>query len=180
MNPATSVRGPKHVVTKGATAVLTPAETRALLDRIDTGTLVGLRDRALLSVMVFGFARVTHYLVRGDARGVRRRQRPRGHAGATLPERGPCGAAERSAAGAARRPGDDRAGPRGRRSGPWSLRGPDRERADAGGLRAGGESRRVSAGRPKHVVTKGTTPVLTPAETREPRGTLVGCATARF
>ena len=59
VNPAASVRGPKHVVTKGATPVLTPAETRELLDRIDTGTLVGLRDRALLSVMVFSFARVS-------------------------------------------------------------------------------------------------------------------------
>ena len=59
VNPAASVRGPKHVVTKGATPVLTPAETRALLDRIDTGTLVGLRDRALLSVMVYSFARVS-------------------------------------------------------------------------------------------------------------------------
>ena len=53
------MRGPKHVVTKGATPVLTPAETRELLDRIDTETLVGLRDRALLSVMVFSFARVS-------------------------------------------------------------------------------------------------------------------------
>ena len=59
VNPAASVRGPKHVVTKGATPVLTPAETRVLLDRIDTGTLVGLRDRALLSVMVYSFARVS-------------------------------------------------------------------------------------------------------------------------
>ena len=59
VNPAASVRGPKHVVTKGATPVLTPAEARALLDGIDTGTLVGLRDRALLSVMVFSFARVS-------------------------------------------------------------------------------------------------------------------------
>ena len=58
-NPAAAVRGPKHVVTKGATPVLTPAETRALLDRIDTGTRVGLRDRALLSVMVYSFARVS-------------------------------------------------------------------------------------------------------------------------
>ena len=49
------MRGPKHVVTKGAT----PAERRALLDRIDLGSLVGLRDRALLSVMVYSFARVS-------------------------------------------------------------------------------------------------------------------------
>ena len=33
VNPAASVRGPRHVVTKSATSVLTPAETRALLER---------------------------------------------------------------------------------------------------------------------------------------------------
>ena len=59
VNPASAVRGPKHVVTKGATPVLTPAETRSLLDGIDAGSLVGLRDRALLSVMVYSFARVS-------------------------------------------------------------------------------------------------------------------------
>ena len=59
VNPAAAVRGPKHVVTKGATPVLTPAETRSLLDGIDPGSLVGLRDRALLSVMVYSFARVS-------------------------------------------------------------------------------------------------------------------------
>ena len=32
VNPAAAVRGPKHVVTKGATPVLTPAEARKLLD----------------------------------------------------------------------------------------------------------------------------------------------------
>ena len=59
VNPAAAVRGPKHVVTKGATPVLTPAETRSLLDGIDAGSLVGLRDRALLSVMVYSFACVS-------------------------------------------------------------------------------------------------------------------------
>ena len=59
VNPAAAVRGPKHVVTKGATPVLTPAEPRSLLDGIDAGSLVGLRDRALLSVMVYSFARVS-------------------------------------------------------------------------------------------------------------------------
>ena len=62
VNPAAAVRGPKHVVTKGATPVLTPAETRSLLDGIDAGSLVGLRDRALLSVMVYSFARVSAVL----------------------------------------------------------------------------------------------------------------------
>ena len=51
VNPAAAVRGPKHVVTKGATPVLSPAEARKLLETIDMGTLAGLRDRALLSVM---------------------------------------------------------------------------------------------------------------------------------
>src|SRR5207302_7524380 len=49
---------PTHVVKRGKTPVLTPAEARALLDSIDVSTVVGLRDRALLSVMVFTFARV--------------------------------------------------------------------------------------------------------------------------
>ena len=58
-NPATSVRGPTHVVRTGKTPVLQPAEARLLLDTIDTATLRGLRDRALLSVMVYSFARVS-------------------------------------------------------------------------------------------------------------------------
>ena len=59
VNPAAAVRGPKHVVTTGATPVLSPAEARRLLEAIDTGTLVGLRDRALVSVMLYSFARVS-------------------------------------------------------------------------------------------------------------------------
>ena len=39
VNPAAAVRGPKHVVTNGATPVLSPAEARRLLKAIDTGTL---------------------------------------------------------------------------------------------------------------------------------------------
>ena len=61
-NPAAAVRGPKLVVTKGATPVLTPAEARKLLEHIDTGTLAGLRDRALFSVMLYSFARVSAVL----------------------------------------------------------------------------------------------------------------------
>jgi integrase len=57
-NPATSVRGPKHVVKRGKTPVLTADEARKLLDSIDTSTLVGLRDRALIGVMIYSFARV--------------------------------------------------------------------------------------------------------------------------
>ena len=39
VNPAAAVRGPKHVVTKGATPVLSPAEARKLLETLDTGAL---------------------------------------------------------------------------------------------------------------------------------------------
>lgn len=57
-NPATAVRGPKHSVKRGKTPVLGPAEARQLLDHIDTGTQVGLRDRALIGLMVYSFARI--------------------------------------------------------------------------------------------------------------------------
>ena len=58
-NPAASVRGPKHVVKVGKTPVLQPDEARGLLDSIDVRDLSGLRDRALLGVMVYSFARVS-------------------------------------------------------------------------------------------------------------------------
>jgi site-specific recombinase XerD len=57
-NPAHAVRGPKHVVTKGKTPVLTAEETRALFDGIPPDTLVDKRDRALMAAMFFTFARV--------------------------------------------------------------------------------------------------------------------------
>jgi site-specific recombinase XerD len=57
-NPAGSVRGPSHVVKSGKTPVLAPEEARALIDRIEITTPAGLRDRALISLMVFSFARI--------------------------------------------------------------------------------------------------------------------------
>jgi len=59
MNPASSVRGPTHVVKKGKTPVLTADEARQLIESIDCSTAVGLRDRALIGVMVYSFARVS-------------------------------------------------------------------------------------------------------------------------
>ncbi len=59
VNPATSVRGPTHVVRRGTTPILSAAETRQLLNAIDTRDLSGLRDRALIATMVFTFARVS-------------------------------------------------------------------------------------------------------------------------
>ena len=58
VNPAHAVRGPKHVVKKGRTPVLEGDEARALLAAIDTSTLTGLRDRALIGVMLYTFARI--------------------------------------------------------------------------------------------------------------------------
>ena len=58
MNPAASVRGPKYVIKKGKTPVLSADEARQLIDSIETTTVKGLRDRALLAVMVYTFARV--------------------------------------------------------------------------------------------------------------------------
>jgi site-specific recombinase XerD len=57
--PAGSVRGPKYVVTRGKTPVLSAAEMRQLLKSIDTAELIGLRDRALLGLMGYTFARVS-------------------------------------------------------------------------------------------------------------------------
>src|SRR5262249_31669051 len=58
MNPAASVRGPKHVVKRGRTVVLEADQARELLNSIDASSLVGLRDRALIGVMIYSFARI--------------------------------------------------------------------------------------------------------------------------
>jgi site-specific recombinase XerD len=76
VNPAHAVHGPKYVVKKGKTPVLTADEARELLDSIevvrktarDDGAeaqepaLIGLRDRALIGAMVYTFARVNAVL----------------------------------------------------------------------------------------------------------------------
>jgi hypothetical protein len=58
-NPAHAVRGPSHVVKSGKTTVLDADQARHLLDSIDTSTVVGLRDRALIALMTYSFARVS-------------------------------------------------------------------------------------------------------------------------
>lgn len=57
-NPAVSVRGPAHSQRRGKTPVLDPAEARRLIDAIDVTTPAGLRDRALIALMTYSFARV--------------------------------------------------------------------------------------------------------------------------
>lgn len=61
-NPALSVKGPKHVVKKGKTHVLATEDARSLIESIESATLVGLRDRALIAVMVYSFARISAVL----------------------------------------------------------------------------------------------------------------------
>ena len=57
-NPAHSVRGPRHSVKKGKTSVLSAEEMGTLLASIKTSSLIGLRDRALIGLMGYTFARV--------------------------------------------------------------------------------------------------------------------------
>jgi integrase/recombinase XerD len=59
MNPASAVRGPKYVVKQGKTPVLSAEEARTLLEAIEARTIAGLRDRALIGVMVYTLARVS-------------------------------------------------------------------------------------------------------------------------
>jgi len=53
VNPAHAVRGPKYVVRRGKTPVLSEEQARRLIESIDTSTVVGLRDRALIGVMTY-------------------------------------------------------------------------------------------------------------------------------
>jgi site-specific recombinase XerD len=57
-NPASSVRGPKYSTKKGKTPVLMAEEARLLIEAMDVSTIVGLRDRALIGLMVYTFARI--------------------------------------------------------------------------------------------------------------------------
>lgn len=58
-NPAAPVRGPKHIVKKGKTPVLDGDEAKRLIDSIDVSTIVGLRDRALIALLIYSFARIS-------------------------------------------------------------------------------------------------------------------------
>jgi site-specific recombinase XerD len=79
INPAAAVRGPKHVVRKGKTPILEADEARQLIESIDVSTPVGLRDRALIGLLIYTFARVSaaigmnveYYYVQGRRSWVR-------------------------------------------------------------------------------------------------------------
>ena len=82
-NPTAAVRGPTQVVKRGKTPVLQPAEVRLILDSIDTSAVGDLRDRALLGVMIYSFARVSavvnmdvdDYYQQGKCRWLRLREK---------------------------------------------------------------------------------------------------------
>lgn len=57
-NPAASVRGPKLVVVKGKTPVLSEEDARRFLDSIDISKIAGLRDRAIIGTTIYAFARI--------------------------------------------------------------------------------------------------------------------------
>jgi len=59
INPASSVKGPRYSISKGLTPVLDREEARLLLDSINTSHVVGLRDRALIGLLTYTFARVS-------------------------------------------------------------------------------------------------------------------------
>ena len=89
------MRGPKHVVKKGKTSALDGDEAKRLLDSIDVSTLVGLRDRALIALRVYTFARVSRrcdmnvedYYPQGNLVGplARERRQAKRNAGAPSP-----------------------------------------------------------------------------------------------
>jgi site-specific recombinase XerD len=57
-NPAHAVRGPSYSTKKGKTPVLSPEEARHLLASIPVDTIAGKRDKALIGLMTYSFARV--------------------------------------------------------------------------------------------------------------------------
>jgi site-specific recombinase XerD len=57
-NPAAAVRGPRHGAARGKTPMPSREEAKALLAAIPTDGVAGLRDRALVGVLLYAFARV--------------------------------------------------------------------------------------------------------------------------
>jgi integrase/recombinase XerD len=57
-NPAASVRGERYRVVEGKTPEITAEEARMLLRSFDTGSVIGLRDRAIVTTLIFTLARI--------------------------------------------------------------------------------------------------------------------------
>jgi integrase/recombinase XerD len=83
LNSFASVRGVKYSVTEGKTAEISIEQARKLFRSIDTGSLVGLRDRAVLGVLAYTGARVgavaklgmSDYRNMGEQRALRFREK---------------------------------------------------------------------------------------------------------
>ena len=58
LNPASAVRGPRLSVQEGKTPAFSTDQARSLLKSIDTTTIIGLRDRAVIATLVYTAARV--------------------------------------------------------------------------------------------------------------------------
>jgi site-specific recombinase XerD len=58
-NPLAHVRGPRHSSLQGKTPVLMATDARNLIRSIPAGTIIGLRDRALIGLMTYSFARIS-------------------------------------------------------------------------------------------------------------------------
>jgi integrase/recombinase XerD len=58
LNPAASVRAPKYSVVEGKTPALSVEQARQVLSAINTHHVVGLRDRAIIAMLIYTAARV--------------------------------------------------------------------------------------------------------------------------
>jgi len=94
LNPAASVRGVKEQVIEGKTPEITIEQARTLLASIDTGHVVGLRDRAILGTLAYTLCRAgavaklrlqdfqedgTQYVLRFQEKGGKSREIPVRH-----------------------------------------------------------------------------------------------------
>src|SRR5258708_6804132 len=57
LNPALSVRGERYQVVEGKTPEITVKDARTLLSSMDTETVVGLRDRAIVAILIYTASR---------------------------------------------------------------------------------------------------------------------------
>lgn len=58
LNPAHSVRGERLQVVEGKTPEITIPQARRLMKSLNTGHVIGLRDRAIIAIMIYTAARV--------------------------------------------------------------------------------------------------------------------------
>jgi integrase/recombinase XerD len=94
INPAATVKAERYAVVEGKTPEIGPQQARTLLRSIDISNPVGLRDRAILAVLVYTAARVgavskltmknlvydgSHYTLRFSEKGGKSREIPVRH-----------------------------------------------------------------------------------------------------